>query len=68
MRTHIDLDDVLIGQAMRLGGFKAKTAAVHAALAEYVRAQKRKALLRLRGQVHWEGDPGALRAMRTRER
>lgn len=68
MRTHLELDDELIEQAMRLGGFKVKTAAVHAALAEYVRAQKRQALLRLRGRVRWLGDLDHLRKMRVRQR
>ncbi|HUX66549.1 MAG TPA: type II toxin-antitoxin system VapB family antitoxin [Terriglobales bacterium] len=65
MRTHLELDDALLEQAVRLGGFSTKTAAVHAALTEYVKSQKRQALLRLRGRVRWNADLGQLRKLRV---
>ena len=64
MKTHIDLDEQLLEQVVRLGGFDTKKAAVNTALAEYVKLLKRRELLAMRGQVRWEGDLAALRADR----
>jgi Arc/MetJ family transcription regulator len=64
MRTHIDLDEQLIDQVVALGGFATKKAAVHAALAEFVKTIKRQQLLALRGKMPWQGDLAALRGSR----
>jgi Arc/MetJ family transcription regulator len=40
MKTHIELDDELLEQVFRLGGFATKKAAVNTALAEYVKLLK----------------------------
>lgn len=64
MKTHIELDDELLEQVFRLGGFATKKAAVNTALAEYAKLLKRRELLELPGQVRWEGDLAALRADR----
>ncbi len=65
MATHIDLDPELLEEAVALGGFTTKKAAVNAALAEYIRASKRQQLLALRGKVAWVGDLDALRERRA---
>jgi Arc/MetJ family transcription regulator len=65
MATHIELDPDLLEEAIALGGFATKKAAVNAALAEYIRSSKRQQLLALRGKVAWTGDLEALRAHRT---
>jgi Arc/MetJ family transcription regulator len=65
MRTHIELDDQLIKQALQLGHFPTKKAAIHAALIELVNALKRRQLLALRGKINWQGDLTQLRANRT---
>lgn len=65
MRTHIELDDQLINQVVQLGHFSTKKAAVHAALAEFVRTLKRQQLLALRGKVSWQADLRRLRAARN---
>lgn len=65
MRTHVDLDEVLIDEAMALGGFPSKKAAIHAALADYVKTMKRQKLLSLRGKVAWQGDLAQLRQDRA---
>jgi Arc/MetJ family transcription regulator len=65
MATHIDLDPELLEEAVALGGFATKKAAVNAALAEYIRASKRQQLLALRGKVAWAGDLDALRERRA---
>lgn len=64
VKTHIELDDELLDQVFRLGGFATKKAAVNTALAEYAKLLKRRELLEMRGQVRWEGDLAALRADR----
>ncbi len=64
MKTHIELDDELLEQVFRLGGFATKKAAVNTALAEYANLLKRRELLAMRGHVRWEGDLAALRADR----
>ncbi len=65
MATHIELDPDLLEEAIALGGFTTKKAAVNAALAEYIRASKRQQLLALRGKVAWVGDLGELRERRA---
>lgn len=64
MRTHVEIDDALLEQVIRLGGFATKKAAVNAALAELSRALKRRQLLEMRGKVPWIGDLASLRAAR----
>lgn len=67
MRTHVELDDTLLEQVIRLGGFPTKKAAINAALAELSRALKRRQLLELRGKIRWQGDLDQLRAPRVSE-
>jgi len=55
MKTHLDIDEKLLAEAMRRGGHGTKRAAVHAALFEYIN---------LRGQVRWEGDLDQMRKSR----
>lgn len=63
MRTNIDIDDGLMAEAMKAGGFATKKAAVEAALKELVLdARRRQALKELRGSIpDWEGDLNAMR-------
>ena len=65
VKTHIELDDALLEQVFKLGGFATKKAAVNTALAEYAKLLKRRELLEMRGKVPWEGD---LNEMRTDRR
>jgi Arc/MetJ family transcription regulator len=64
VKTHIDLDERLLKEAMRRGRHDTKRAAVNAALIAYVSLRKRQEMLALRGQVRWEGDLKKLRASR----
>lgn len=62
MRTNIDIDDELLAEAMRIGGFTTKKAAVEDALHQLLRGYRQKlAIENMRG-MGWEGD---LEAMRT---
>ena len=65
MRTHIDLDEQLIDQVVKMGEFPSKKAAIHAALNEYAKFLKRQKLLALRGQVVWQGDLDQMRSNRS---
>jgi Arc/MetJ family transcription regulator len=64
MRTHVDIDDALLEEARTLGGYATIRAAVNVALAEHVKQLKRQALLKLRGQLNWQGDLEQLRGLR----
>lgn len=68
MKTHIELDDALLGQVCELGGFSTKKAAVNAALAEYANLLKRRELLGMRGKIRWEGNLEEMRADRRSRR
>ena len=52
MRTNIEIDDDLMAQALKVGGFKTKKAAVEEGLRLLVQT---KAQRRLRGKLRWEG-------------
>jgi Arc/MetJ family transcription regulator len=66
MPSHIDLDEALVREVVRLGHFTTKKAAVNAALAEYARLLQRRQLLDLCGKVSWEGDLNEMRGRPTR--
>ena len=68
MKTHIELDDALLEEVFKLGGFNTKKAAVNTALAEYVKMLKRRELLALRGKIPWDGDLNEMRADRGTRR
>jgi len=61
MPMHIDLDESLVREVIRLGRYPTKKAAVNAALAEYVRVLKRRQLLEARGTVSWQGSLDRMR-------
>ena len=61
MRTNIDIDDQLIQEAMRAGGFTSKKATVEAALRVLVQRHKQRDILKLFGKVAWEGDLDEMR-------
>lgn len=67
MRTHIELEDDLLDQVIRLGKFKTRKAAVNQALLEYARLLKRKELLNLKGKLSWDADLDQLRDSRPHE-
>ena len=61
MRTNIEIDDELMGEAQRLTGVRTKREAVDLALRELVARHRRLGILELSGRVHWEGDLRATR-------
>lgn len=57
MRTNIDIDDELMAEAMKAGGFRTKKETVEAALKAMARQGQAYARLRaLRGKVDWDPD------------
>lgn len=65
MLTNIDLDDDLVGTAMRLSGERTKRAVVHRALTELIRIERLRALRGARGSLKWTGDLATLREERA---
>ena len=64
-RTNIVLDDKLVSQGLRLTGLKTQRDLVNHALAQLVRRETQTGLLKLRGQVSWDGDLSAMRKGRV---
>jgi len=62
MRTNIIIDDQLMQDALRLGGFKTKKEAVEEALRLLIRLKQQEQIRKYRGKLYWEGD---LEKMRT---
>lgn len=54
MPTNLALDDKLIVEARKLGGFKSKREAVNQALAMFIRHQKQRRILDSFGQLDWD--------------
>jgi Arc/MetJ family transcription regulator len=61
MRTNIDIDEKLMADALKLGGFKTKREAIEAALKMFVRTRSQESIRKLRGKIKWEGDLDAMR-------
>jgi Arc/MetJ family transcription regulator len=61
MRTNIEIDDEIMGEAQRLIGAHSKKETVDTALRELVARHRRLGVLELRGKVHWAGDLGQSR-------
>ena len=64
MRTNIDIDDKLLADAMRAGGFTTKKETVEAGLRLLARKRVYQEIRKLAGKVKWEGDLKAVRANR----
>jgi Arc/MetJ family transcription regulator len=56
MRTNIEIDDGLMGQAMQLGDMPTKKATVEAALRLFIQTRLQGGMRGLRGKVKWEGN------------
>ena len=66
VRTNIDIDDRLLAQAMRASGCKTKRATVEEGLRLLARKRAYRSILALRGKIHWQGDPDAMRRAKGR--
>ena len=54
MPTNLAIDEKLLNEAVRVGGFKTKKSAVNQALKEFVEHRKRKDILKIFGSVEME--------------
>ena len=59
MRTNIEIDDSLMGEAMKAGPFKTKKEAVEAGLRLLARQAAYREIVKWRGKLRWEGDEGS---------
>lgn len=64
-RTNIDLDDRLVEEDLRAFKCKTKKELIHLALKELLKTEKRKAILKVRGKLKWEGDLEEMRRSRA---
>ena len=53
MRTHVEIDDQLVAEGLRLTGLKTKRALVEAALRQLIQLRQRKRLTDLAGKVEF---------------
>ena len=56
MRTNIEIDDLLMRQAMRSSAATTKRAVVEEALRLLIQTRRQASVRRLRGKVSWKGD------------
>ncbi len=64
MRTNIVIDDKLMAQALKLGGYRTKRRAVEEGLRLLVRLRRQERARRLRGKLDWQGSLDELRRAR----
>ena len=56
MRTNVVIDDKLMSDALKSGGFNTKRAAIEAGLRLLVQIQSQKKLRTLKGKINWIGN------------
>jgi len=61
MRTNIDIDDKLMGKAMKVTGLSTKRETVEEGLKLLVRMGEQEAIRRARGKYQWQGDLDQMR-------
>lgn len=66
MATNLKIDDQLLNEARKLGGFPSKRATVDTALAEFIQRRKQLEVLKLEGKIDFfeDYDHKALRKAR----
>jgi Arc/MetJ family transcription regulator len=61
MRTNIVIDDKLMEEALKLGGFKTKKEAVEEGLKTFIRLSKQQNIRDLRGKLIWGNELDEMR-------
>ncbi|WP_263079844.1 type II toxin-antitoxin system VapB family antitoxin [Endozoicomonas sp. Mp262] len=56
MPTNLAIDDQLIAQVQKIGGYKTKREAVNEALAEFIKHRKQLELIQSFGEINYEPD------------
>lgn len=61
MRTNIVINDTLIEQAFKLGGYKTKREAVEEGLKLLIRIKQQESIKKYKGRLKWEGNLDEMR-------
>lgn len=64
-RTNVVVDDELFREGLKLTKCKTKKELINRAIEELIKKEKRKNLLKLEGNVRWEGDLAKMRKRRV---
>jgi Arc/MetJ family transcription regulator len=64
MRTNVEIDDELMRRAMKASGKSTKKEVVEEALRLVVQTKRQEGILKLFGNVQWEGDQDEMRTSR----
>jgi Arc/MetJ family transcription regulator len=60
----VDVDELLVDEAMTASGVYSRTDVVRSALQDFIRASQRRQMLRYQGKGIWEGNLNEMRATR----
>jgi Arc/MetJ family transcription regulator len=66
MATNLKIDDKLLADALKLGGFKTKKEAVNKALEEFVQHKRQLQVLEMEGKIEYFDDYDYKKARRRR--
>jgi Arc/MetJ family transcription regulator len=64
-RTNVVVDDELFREGLKLTKCKTKKELINRAIKELIKKEKRKKLLKLEGNVKWQGDLAEMRKRRV---
>lgn len=64
-RTNVVLDEKLVEKCLAVTGLPSQRATIDHALRELLRHERQKEMLKLKGNVRWEGDLDELRRARN---
>lgn len=56
MATNLAINDILLNQALELGGFRTKKDTVNAALEEFIKRRKAEDIINLFGKIEYASD------------
>ncbi len=61
MRTNIEIDDMLMADALKATGLKTKKEAVELGLKALIKLKRQGSIRALRGKLKWDGDLNEMR-------
>lgn len=61
MRTNIDIDDALMGEALEITGLSTKKAAVELGLKTLIQLKKQEKIKAYKGELQWQGNLDEMR-------
>ena len=66
-RTNVVLDEKIVSRAKKITGIRVTRHLIDYALQELLRRRRQRDILKLRGNIEWEGDLDAMRRGRSFE-